>query len=499
MKAERILTGIIVLLTVMCLLHTPSASAEITAVRGTFFDLIDDPWDYPYNEAAAARFLSDGLLVIDDGVIMDFGPYEKLKDKYPEVKVTEYKDRLIVPGFIDAHIHFPQTRVLGAYGNHLLEWLQKSIFPEEAKYRDKAYAQEGAKHFFNDMLANGTTTAQVFTTVSPVCTEVLFEEAMRRNMLIIGGLTGMDRNGPKANLDTAKGFYEQSKKLIEKYHGKERILYAITPRFAYGSTPEQLEMCGKLWKEYPTCWVNTHLAETPAETHAVLNLFPGNATYLDVYEKYGLVGPRFSGGHSVQLNDESFWKLSRQGAAIVFCPASNMFLGSGLFKIGKAKDPKAKVRMAMGSDCGGGNYFCMLNVLGDAYKVGMLNNTVLTGADDPRTRDIPQANRNKFSPYRGMYAITLGGAEALYLNDKIGNFNVDKAADFVVLDTDAGPPQLPWHQSLYGGPGVPKNMDDCASKLFSLTVLGDDRAVDATYVFGKLAYKKGAKTIPPAQ
>lgn len=213
------------------------ASAEITAVRGTFFDLIDDPWDYPYNEAAAARFLSDGLLVIDDGVIMDFGPYEKLKDKYPKVKVTEYKDRLIVPGFIDAHIHFPQTRVLGAYGHHLLEWLQASIFPQEAKYNDPAYAQEGANHFFHDMLANGTTTAQVFTTVSPVCMEALFEEAMRRNMLVIGGLTGMDRKGPKANLDTADEFYEQSKRLIEMYHGKKRVLYAITPRFAYGSTP----------------------------------------------------------------------------------------------------------------------------------------------------------------------------------------------------------------------------------------------------------------------
>jgi guanine deaminase len=241
------------------------------------------------------------------------------------------------------------------------------------------------------------------------------------------------------------------------------------------------------------------MAETPAVTHAVLSLFPGNATYLDVYEKYGLIGPRFSGGHSIWLNDESFRRLSKQGASVTFCPASNLFLGSGLFRIGKAKDPKAKVRMAMGSDMGGGNYFCMLNVLGDAYKVGMLNNTVLLGSNNPKTRDTLQADRNKFSAYRGLYSITLGGAEALYLDDKIGNFNVDKAADFVVLDTDAGPPQLPWHQSLYGGPGAPKNINDCANKFFSLMVLGDDRAVDATYVYGKLAYKKGAKTLPPAQ
>jgi len=477
-----------------------SAAADITAVRGTFFDLIADPWDYdPSHEMAAARFLPDGLLIIENGIIMDFGPYEMLKDKYADINITEYKDRIIVPGFIDAHVHFPQTRVLGAYGNALLEWLEMSVFPEEMKYNDPAYAREGAKHFFDDLLANGTTTAQVFTTVSPVCTEVLFEEAMSRNMLLIGGLTGMDRSGPKANLDTAEDFYEQSKRLIEKYHGKKRVFYAISPRFALGSTPGQLELAGKLWKEYPACWVNTHLAESPEEIRAVLNSFPDSATYLDVYEKYGLVGPKFSGGHSIWLNDESFRRLSKLGASVTFCPASNLFLGSGSFQIGKAKDPKAKVRMAMGSDVGGGNHLCMLNILGDAYKVGMMNCTILQGTNDPRARDIPEAERNKIGAYRGLYSITLGGAEALYLDDRLGNFNIDKEADFVILDPDAGPPQLAWHQSLYGGPGAPKNLSDCANKFFSLMVLGDDRAIDATYILGKLAYKKGTGTIPPAQ
>lgn len=498
MRSGRILGWFLASLSLVFLCSVASVSSEIKAVRGTFFDLVDDPWDYYDNEEAAARFLPDGLLVIENGIIRDFGRYEELKDKYPGIEITVYKNRIIVPGFIDAHIHFPQTRVIGVYGHHLLEWLNSSIFPEEEKYRDLRYALDGAKHFFDNLLANGTTTAQVFTTTSPVSTEVLFEEAIRRNMLVIGGLTGIDRSAPDAYVDTADEFYEQSKILIEKYHGVKRILYAITPRFAYGSTPKMLELAGKLKEEYPSCWVNTHLAETQEETHGVLSLFPDSPTYLEVYEKYGLVGPRFSGGHAIQLDDASFRRLSELGAAVVFCPASNLFLGSGLFQVGKAKDPGAKVLMAMGSDMGAGNYFSMLKVLGDAYKVGMMNSTALAGTNDPRMRDIPQAERNRFSAYRGLYAITLGSAKALYLDDRIGNFDIGKEADFVVLDPDAGPPELAWRQSLYGGSGAPRNIDEAANKFFGLMTIGDDRAIDATYILGNIVYKKGAKATPSA-
>ena len=451
-------------------------------IRGTFLDFIDDPWKHVGREKDAARFLVDGLLVVEDGRITDFGAYEGVARRHAGLPVTAIRDRLILPGFIDGHIHFPQTRVIGAFGEHLLPWLHKWIFPEEIKYKDRAYARDGAQRFFDNLLASGTTTCQAFTTSSPVATEELFDEAARRDMRLIAGLTGIDRLAPPDYVDSADNFYRDSKRLIERYHRRGRNLYAITPRFALGASPDLMAACERLKREHPDCWVNTHISETVDECRGVQDAYPDSGDYLAVYERYGLVGPKFSGGHGVWLSDGEFHRMSESGAAVVFCPCSNLFLGSGLFRIGHATDPRHRVRMALGSDVGGGNRFSMLNVLDDAYKVGMVNNGT---ASEPA-----EAERNRISPYRGFWSITLGGAEALYLDEMIGNFAPGKEADLVVLDWKGGPSAQSWRQSLVVGEAGPSTIEQAADLLFGLMMVGDDRAIDETWVSGRRLFKK---------
>jgi guanine deaminase len=464
--------------------------ATLTGIRGTFFDFVDDPWKHVGNEQEAARFIQDGLLVVEDGIIREFGAYEDVAPKHPGLEIHHIQGRVILPGFIDGHIHFPQTRVLGAFGEQLLPWLQTWIFPEEQKYADRAYAQEGATRFFEALLASGTTTCQAFTTSSPVSTEVFFEEAQKRNMRVIAGLTGIDRMAPEEYLNTPEGFYHDSKALIEKFHGKGRNLYAITPRFAYGASPELLQACQRLKEEHPDCWVNTHISENPTEFYGVLRLHSDCRDYLAVYEKYNLAGEKFSGGHGVWLSNDEFRRMSASGASVTFCPCSNLFLGSGLFRIGRATDPNCRVKMSFGTDVGGGNRFSMLNVLDDAYKVGMCNNTLLDGSVDPSREDHAEAERNKISPYRGFWSITLGGAEGLYIDDKVGNFEPGKEADFVALDWNGGPCAMAWHQSLIVDETGPATMEQAANLLFGMMSVGDDRCVAETWIMGRQAYKR---------
>ncbi|HEY9680157.1 MAG TPA: guanine deaminase [Oculatellaceae cyanobacterium] len=464
----------------------------MTAVRGSFFDFIDDPWKHVGHEEKAARFYSDGLLVIEDGKVKAFGPYDKLSAEYKDVKVTHIKERLILPGFIDGHIHMAQTRVLGAYGEQLLGWLQQWIFPEEKKYNKPDYAKEGATHFFDALLAGGTTTCQSFLTSSTVSVEAYFDEASKRNLRVIGGLTGMDRFGPPENMDSADNFYKDSKKMIEKYHRKGRNLYAITPRFPLGSSHDLMAACGKLKKEFPDVWVNTHLNENPTEIRGT-NEYHEVHDYLGSLEKYGLVGPKFTGGHSVWTSNDEYRRLHKLGGAVCFCPLSNLFLGSGLFRLGRVTDPDCRIKFSLGCDMGAGNRFSIINVLDEAYKVGMCNNTLLDGSVDPKLADAAEAERNKLSPYRGFYSATLGGAEALCLEDVLGNFDPGKEADFVVLDWNAGQMAMPWHESLLTGSEGPQTMDAAASVLFSIMTLGDDRNIDETWIMGERAYSKSGK------
>lgn len=463
--------------------------SELNGVRGSFFDFIDDPWKYVGEEEKSARFLPDGLLVVRAGKVEDFGPYEVIATKYPQLKVTHLRDRLILPGFIDGHIHFPQTRVVGSYGEQLLPWLEKWVFPEELKYRNPVYAQEGAVHFFDNLLASGTTTCQAFTTSSPSSVVAFFDEASKRRMRVIAGLTGIDRFAPPEYVNDPEQFYRENVELIGKYHGQGRNLYAITPRFAFGASHQLMEVCRRLKREYPDCWVNTHISENPTECRGVLNLYPDCHDYLGVYEKYDLVGPKFTGAHGVYLSNDEFRRFHEKDASISFCPCSNLFLGSGLFRLGRATDPDCRVRLTFGTDVGGGNRFSMLGVLDEAYKVGMCNNTMLDGSLNPAHQDRAEAERNKLSAYRAFWSITLGGAHGLFLDDKLGNFARGKEADFVVLDASSGPAAMAWHRSLLCA-GEPQTMAEAAELLFSMMMVGDDRCVDETWILGKRAYKK---------
>lgn len=466
-----------------------TVAKNLVGIRGAFFDFIDDPWKHPGNEEKAARFFADALLITEDGIIRDFGPFELLQNKYSAVEVHHFKNRLILPGFIDGHVHVPQTRVIGSYGEQLLGWLKQWIFPEEIKYKDRAYAREGAKNCIENLLAAGTTTCQAFTTSSATSTEEFFEEASRRNMLVIAGLTGIDRFAPDDYIDTPENFHRDSARLIKTYHRTGRTLYAITPRFALGASEELLLACESLKREFPDTWVHTHISENPSEV-IQLKQYHQCDDYLSVYEKYNLVGKKFTGGHGIYLSDSEFRRISRADAAVTFCPCSNLFLGSGLFRLGKATDPEHRIRLTFGSDVGGGNRFSMLNVLDEAYKVGMCNNTMLDGSVDARSHNREEAERNKLSPYRAFYSLTLGGAHGLYIDDRIGNFEVGKEADFVVLDWTAGQRAIRWHNTLLTQTDAPQTMQEAAQLLFSMMMLGDDRNVDETWTMAQRRYQR---------
>ena len=444
----------------------PTLAQKPQAIRGTFLDFTKDPF---YNDdRESVRFTQDGLLILEGGRVKDLGRYADLKAKYGDLETVSYPDLLIVPGFIDCHVHYPQTRVVAAYGNQLLEWLTATVFPEEVKFKDPVYAREVASFFLDNMLRRGTTTVLSYTTTFPQSVDVFFEEASRRNMRVIAGLTGIDRRGfaPDGYIDTAESFYRDSKALYRKWHGKGRNLYAVTPRFAFGCTDEMLKRASELYRELPGVYVNTHLSENRSEVAGVKTRFPDAASYLDVYDRAGLVGPRCVFGHSIYLNPAEFRRITDSGAAIAFCPSSNMFLGSGLFRIGEAKSRETPVRVGVGSDVGGGDNFGMPAVLKDAYKVGMLQ-------DD------------RLSAFKLLYLATRGSAEALYLEGRIGTFDPGQEADFVVLD----PMATAELASRNRGPEL-RSLDEVAFKAFGLIMLADDRAVAATYVAGKKLYER---------
>lgn len=433
------------------------SNASLKAIRGSFLDFVNDP--FYVSDAESVRYIHDGLLVIENGKIKAFGAYEMLR-QYAAVEVTTFPDKLIIPGFIDLHIHYPQTEMIAAYGKQLLEWLNTYTFPTEAKFQAKDYARKIAGFFLDELLRNGTTTALVMTTIFPQSVDVLFEEAQRRNMRLIAGQMLMNRNAPAFLVNDAKTAYEQNRELIHKWHGNGRLLYAITPRFAITSTDEELHLAGKLKQEFPNVYVHTHLSENVKEVEFTAELFPNTKDYLNVYEQFGLVGNRSVFAHCVQLDDSGFERLSQAGAAIAFCPTSNLFLGSGLFKLGQAMSVEHPVKVGLATDVGAGTSFSLLQTMSDAYKVVQLQGQSL-------------------SAFQAFYLATLGNARALCLDDKLGNFDVDKEADFIVLDMQATP-----LMALRNPVPVAKSLDELAEKIFAMMILGDDRVVKATYVAG---------------
>lgn len=436
-----------------------SATILYTAVRGQLIYFRQDPFLVDPKEAFV--FERDGLLLVKNGIIENVGSYEQLKSQIPAgVEVKHHPDCLISPGFIDTHVHYPQAEIIGAFGRQLLDWLNEYTFIAEQKYADKNYADKKAEFFCNELVKNGTTTALVFCTVYSQSVDALFEQAEKINMRIIAGKVLMDRNAPQALLDTAKSGYEDSKKLIKRWHGKGRNLYAITPRFAPTSSNEQLELAGALWKEHPEVHVQTHVSENLKEIDWVKSLFPEAKGYLDVYDRFGLLGKRSLMAHGVHLTEEELCRCHESDTSISHCPTSNLFLGSGLFKVHKAKDPKRPVKVGMGTDIGAGTSFSLLQTMNESYKVAQLNEFPLDAI-------------------KAFYLATLGGAQALHLEDKIGTFKPGHEADFIVMDPNAT--ELLKMRSSHA-----KSIEE---QMFILMTIGDDRCIKATYVAGKEVYK----------
>ena len=440
-------------------LNTAINKNNLSVIRSSFLHFLKDPSKVD-NSAQAYQYIEDGLMVIEDGKIKSLQAFnEQAASLYSHIE--DKSGQLIMPGFIDTHIHFPQTEMIASYGEQLLEWLETYTFPTEKQFLDKNYAQKIAKFFVNELLKNGTTSALVYGTVHPESVDALFEEAQKVDMRLIAGKVMMDRNAPDYLLDTAQSSYDDSKMLIDKWHNNGRLQYAITPRFAPTSTPEQLILAGKLKAEYPDVYVQTHLSENKDEIEWVKSLYPERAGYFDVYEHYGLTGSKSIFGHSIHLTEEEWASFTRTESVISFCPTSNLFLGSGLFDLNKAEENN--IRVGVGTDVGAGTSFSQLSSLNEAYK-------------------IMQLQGKKLSPFKGFYLATLGGAESLSLEDKIGNFETDKEADFVVLNWAATELQaLRYKESA--------SLED---KLFALMMLGDDRNIHSTYVAGKLVYTGNA-------
>lgn len=422
------------------------------ALRATICHCLDDPGEA--GRAAAVEFLDDAVLVIEDGRIAAMAPAGRLLPELGDTPVTDLSGKLIVPGFVDCHVHFPQVDIVASYGEQLLDWLERYAYPAEMRFADAEYASATAALFLDLLLANGTTTACVFATVHPQSADALFAAAHERGMRLIAGKVLMDRNCPAALQDDPEAGYGDSLALVERWHGKGRLGYAITPRFALTSSEEQLAAAGRLAREYPDVWIHTHLAENGREIRAVARQFPWSTSYLDVYEQFGLLRERSLFAHCLHLSRDDVDRLGRAGGSAAFCPTSNLFLGSGLFDLRALRD--AAVRVGLGTDVGAGTSLSLLSTAAEAYKVLQL-----------KGQSLP--------PAQALYLTTLGAARALRLDQHIGNFLPGKEADFVVLDTAATP--LSAHRT-----GLAETL---AERLFALFMLGDDRHVHSTWLQGQ--------------
>jgi guanine deaminase len=427
----------------------------VRVYRSRVFTPIGDP--FAHGVDGSYRWYDDGYVAVgDDGRIAGVGEWSDA----PAGEVRDLSGKLLTPGFIDTHLHAPQLEMIGSYGGHLLEWLNRYTFPTERKFEDPNHARRIARAFYDELLRNGTLTALIFSTVHATATDIFFEEADRRGFRGIIGKAMMDRNAPEYLLDaSAKQSYDESRALLEKWHGHGLLRYAITPRFAPTSTPEQLEYAGQLKREFPDAWVHTHISENRNEVRWVQELFP-EAEYADVYDRYGLLSERTVLAHGVWLTPEELDLLARRGTRIAHCPNSNLFLGSGLFPLFRVLE--AGVVVGLGSDIGAGTTPSLFNAMADAYKVQQVQNVSL-------------------SPFHLWYLATLGGARALTLDGETGSLEAGKSADFLVLDLHATP-------LLAMRTGRATSPEDL---LAGLIFMGDDRAVERSFIAGKCVSERG--------
>jgi guanine deaminase len=408
-------------------------------------------------------FFTDGILVTRNDKIEFIGDYKTNINQYDNVELHDYSGKLLLPGFIDSHMHFPQTEMLASFGEQLLDWLTDYTFPVENKFADTAYASAIADIFLRQLYRHGTTSAMVYSSVHKGATDALFQAAKQYNMLLMAGKVCMDRNCPPFLQDTAQSAQQDSADLINSWHGKGRSHYVITPRFAPTSTEAQLAALGELAQQYPSVFIQTHLSENHNEIAWVKSLYPERKHYLDVYDHYGLVRKGAIFGHGIHLEPDEWQCLTEKGASIAFCPTSNLFLGSGLFDLATAERHNIPVMLA--TDVGGGTSFSMLRTLGEAYKVCQLRG-------------------NQLDPMHGLYLMTQGAALGLGLEQHIGNLNPGTDADFVILDPlfdELSALRFKHHHT-------PQDL------IFALSMLGDDRATVATYIAGKPVYQAPVAT-----
>jgi len=432
-------------------------------LRGAVLSFRGDPHDVAAEDAHA--FHPKGAVALDGaGRIAWAGDFTALPAAHRALPVDDHGDKLILPGFIDAHIHFPQYRMLAAPGADLLQWLDRFTFAEEARYGDAAHAAAAAEIFLDRLFSHGTTTAAAYCSVHAASAEALFAAAERRFMALITGKTLMDRNAPDAVRDNVASGTRDSESLIKKWHGRGRLRYAVTPRFAITSSDAQLQAAGELYRSHPGIYMQTHLSESAGEIDMVKSLFPAARDYTDVYDRCGLLGRRSLFGHGIHLSERESARLSESGAVVVHCPTSNTFLGSGLFDIDHLRDSRRPVRLAVASDIGGGLSYSMLATLGEAHKVAQLKGCRLPALE-------------------ALYLATRGNARALELDTEIGSLEPGLWADIVVLDPKATP-------VLASRQDLSESLEDM---LFALMMLGDDRAIAATYVAGRRVYSR----IPP--
>jgi len=432
------------------------------AYRASLLHALADPCQAPAADAWA--FHEDGLLMVENGHVQAFGAYADLAPTLdPHTPVKDYSGKLITPGFVDAHIHYPQTDVIAAWGSQLLDWLTHHTFPAELAFADRAHADEAAAFFCDELLRNGTTSALVFGTVHKTSVDALFEAALSRNMRLIAGKVLMDRYAPSGLTDTVETGRSDTEALIRAWRGRGRLGYAVTPRFAVTSTDAQLAMAGEVAAAHPDILIHTHMSENLDEIARVGELFPDCRDYLDVYARHGLVTPRSVFAHCVHAEPDALHRMTAAGASAAFCPSSNLLLGSGLFSLKQACD--CGVTVGLGTDVGAGASFSLLHMMGEAYKVGQMGGEAL-------------------DPMHAFYLATLAGACALKIDDKVGNLAPGKEADFLVLDLAATP-------LLARRTAAARTISE---KLFVLSIVGDDRCIERTYLAGRLAHRRGATT-----
>lgn len=398
---------------------------------------------------------TQGAVALSGSHIVDVGRASALKANYPSADSHIYgQDHLICPGFVDAHVHYPQTRIIASWGKRLIDWLNTYTFPEEMRLADPNYARHVAACYLDVTLFNGTTTVASYATIHPHSVEVFFDLAQRRKQRVVAGKTCMDRNAPDALRDTPKSAYDESKRLIDEWHGRDRITYAITPRFAPTSSADQLNALGALWAEHPSCLMQTHLSEQPDEIDWVAQLYPDQRDYLDVYEAHGLLGDRAVFGHAIHLNPREMDRLAEVGSALVHCPTSNLFIGSGLFDLDTCA--KRNIPLGLATDTGGGSSFSMLRTMATAYEVAQLRQTTLHAG-------------------QLIWLATAGSARSLHLHNHIGTLDRGYEADFTILTLNASSALA--KRFAYA--------EDIWDALFATIMMGDDRAIAEVWIAGK--------------